>query len=599
MDTVNKARTISSINLKFTYLVSIWQSIKDRRIVLILGLCALFLYVPGVWWGLPHVSNPITIHGWDEDSVSGMIVLSEFYNLLIHPRPDWWVAYPLFHYLVLGALYAPYLAYLYLSGGLSKPTPDYPYGFADPITSIATLTMIGRLLTLAMAVGVVLIAYWIGRTVWDKRSGILAAVTVMLLSPMFYYSRTGNLDIPVLFWMSLAVLVIARSATYGINISRMVWLGVFSALAVTTKDQAYGALVPGIVFLIIYYFRKKEIPISRRWLNLSVLVLAGGITFILSSGFLISPQRFWLHLHFIIDFKKTFPTVTRPDGQVMYGFGGNVLRPRTPLGYANLFSDIVSALSEAIGPLLILVALVGIILAWKVTPFAKILIAMGLGHIFLVIVIVSHMQYRYAIFPAFVLALFAGRALAVGWQNAPNLKLFAALIGIVGLGWLSLKGVDLTYQMLFDARIPAAKCLATQLKPGDKVGYWGDVNQLPYLPVGVTPVSLPSNDSSINYLEQKSVKYVLVSPDAWSDPGMDRSWFLPIDIYNDLKNGTLGYQRLAVFPAPTLLGHAIKYLPIINPKVQVYGLPGDGLAKAGTVCQKYVSNNPSGNIGGE
>jgi hypothetical protein len=585
MDTIGKIRPIRSINFKFLNLAYIWQNISAHRMAVILGICAFCIYLPGVWWGLPHVSNPITLHGWDEDSVSGMIVLSEFYNLLIQPRPDWWVAYPLFHYIILGFLYAPYLAYLYLTGSLSKPTAAYPFGFADPIQSIATLTIIGRFLTLAMAVGVVIIAYSIVQTLWDKRSAILAAITVMLLSPMFYYSRTGNLDVPVLFWTSLAILMIARSMRYGITTGRMVWLGIFSALAVTTKDQAYGALAPGIVLLLIFHFRNKEIPISRRWSHLSTLLLAGIVTFVISSGFLINPQRFWLHLHFIMDFKNTFPTVTRPDGQIMYGFGGNVLRPRTPVGYANLFSDIVSALSEAIGPLFILVALVGIILAWKVTPFAKILIGMGLGHIFLVIVIVSHMQYRYAIFPAFVLALFAGRALAVGWQNAPNLKLITALIGIVCLGWLSLKGVDLTYQMLFDARIPAAECLATQLKPGDKVGYWGDVNQLPYLPVGVTPVSLPSNDSAINYLEQNSIRYVLVSPDAWSDPGMDRSWFLPVDIYNALKNGSLGYQRLAVFSPPSLLGYAIRYLPIINPKVQVYGLPGDGLAKTGSPCQ--------------
>ena len=75
------------------------------------------MYLPALWWGLPLATSGTVIHGWDVDGIAGISPLAEFHNLLVQPKSDWYVAYPLFHYLLLGLCYAPYLAWLWLTGG--------------------------------------------------------------------------------------------------------------------------------------------------------------------------------------------------------------------------------------------------------------------------------------------------------------------------------------------------------------------------------------------------------------------------------------------------------------------------------------------------
>lgn len=558
----------------------LWLRIKNHTIPILLGICALAIYLPGIGWGLPHVTNPQMIHGWDIDSVSGMIVLAEFHNLLVQAKPDWWIAYPLFHYLVLALFYVPYLAYLFLTGGFTAPSATYPYGFADPVGAIATLTLIARALTVLMASGVVVMAYLIARTVWDKTTGIVAAVAVMLTAPIVYYARTGNLDIPVLFWLGLAILVLAKSVTTGLTIRRAIWLGVFSALAVATKDQAYAALLPGLAALALLHLRNSAttgISLVRSWKPLFALATAGSLAYAVASGLVISPQRFFLHLQYISNFKESFYNIVRPDGQVMYGSGGNVLRASTPAGYALLTQDIGVALFESLGPLLLIAGVIGVLIAWRATPFSRVVIIMGLGHLILAVLPVRHMQYRYAIFPSFVLAFFIARAIVVGWHGTMLPKALAAGFVILGFGWLGIRGTDLTYQMLYDARLATGKCLEKNLRPGDQVGYFGGINQLPPLPKGITPVLLPADESAIDILQQKRVRFVIISPDAWSDPGMDRCWLIADSIYAKLQDGSLGYERLARFCTEPLLGQPLKYLPIVNPPAQIFGSPDDRL----------------------
>ena len=107
------------------------------RSALGLGGLALLVYVPAIGWGLPAVTGGDVIRGWDVDGISGIGPLAEFFNLLVGPTPDWYVVYPLFHYLLLGICYAPYLAWLWMSGGLASPSSVYPFGFDDGDVPVA------------------------------------------------------------------------------------------------------------------------------------------------------------------------------------------------------------------------------------------------------------------------------------------------------------------------------------------------------------------------------------------------------------------------------------------------------------------------------
>jgi len=542
-----------------------WRSwlLIDRTAWLV-GVTAIVIYLPGLCWGLPHATSEIGKHGWDGDSVVGILTLAELHNLFIQARPDWYVAYPLFHYLVLGFCYVPYLTGLWLTGGLSAPSGEYPYGLADPVETLAVLALVGRLVTLFMACGIVVAAYLTARTLWDRTTGVLAAAAAMLTQPMFYYARTGNLDVPVLFWTAVGLYMAARILTSGFTTRRGAWLGVVVALAVATKDQAYGAWVFGLVALVILVSWRQRLSIGHCW----PMLLSAAAVYGLASGLILSPKRFVAHVRFILDFNKAANVVVQfPD----------LLRPATFRGRALLLLENSEVLLEAVGPVLLVAALAGLWMTWRGTVFVRVLIAMAIGYAGLVLIPVQHVQYRYLMFPAYVVAFPAARALVLAFRGRTWTKAVAVAAAVTGFGHMAAKGVDLTYQMLFDARQEAGLWLAKQCSPGDQLTFFGSYNQLPALPRGVQAWQMPKDASIPGIWQQKRVRFVLVIPDFSSSPGMEWNRFIPEPVYKGLNDGSLGYEKVAHFRTPPLLGRPLKYLPFVNSSVQIYTPAGDSL----------------------
>lgn len=112
------------------------ELLRDRTAIQ-LALVALLLNLVGSWWGVPHMTNASAPpHGWEMDTTAGLGTLSELHNLF-YPKPDWYVAYPLLHYLAQGAAYAPYLLFLLLTGQVQNPTGTFPYGLQNPAVPVA------------------------------------------------------------------------------------------------------------------------------------------------------------------------------------------------------------------------------------------------------------------------------------------------------------------------------------------------------------------------------------------------------------------------------------------------------------------------------
>jgi hypothetical protein len=561
----------TSLDVKKSYLRLPSLNFGNDRVPFILALISIAVYIPGIWWGLPHATNPQGVHGWDVDAVTGIQTLSELYNLFVKAQPNWWVAYPPFHYIVLGISYLPYLAYMYLSGGLSGLSSAFPYGLSDPVKTIAILNIIGRSVTLMMACGIVVSTYLTSKIIWDKVSGLFAAFLMMLATPMFYYARTGNLDVPVLFWISLGILMIARILVYNFTIRRGILLGTFAALSVATKDQAYGAWLAGIGFLLIFYSRKKERenPATQHWdwkVSLSILI-PGGIVYALASGLVFSPMRFVNHLLFLVNYQETFPNVVQ----------ANILRPMDLPGYGYLTGDIFQALFFAIGPFFLILGMVGFLLTWRKNIFTRILLAMGLGYIILTIFPVRHMQYRYILLIVLIFAFFGGYALSAGWRAGGLFRSTTVLLIFLCFGWLIVRGMDLTYQMLFDARINAGNWLTAHCDTGDEVAFFGATpNLLPGLPAGMVPRSLPDDASAIKIIQQKKIQFIFGVPGSFNDVGLERTPFVPDIVFQGLKDGQLGYKRVAVFSTPPLFPSLSKDIPLtklgylVNPTIQIY-----------------------------
>jgi len=542
-----------------------WIS-SDDSLGFKLALVSLVVYLPGFRWGIPFATHPLTVRGWAIDSVAGINTLAELNNLFVRSAADWYAAYPVFHYLLLAVLYAPYLLFLKLTGGFAHPSAEFPFGFAHPETALGVLVGTGQMASLLMAAATVGFAYYIGRALGNRSAGVIAALAVMLTGPMVYYSRTGNLDVPVQFWIAAGMFVGVHALQRGLNVRSGVALGLLAAASVATKDQAYGVWIPALLYLVVHHLRVPRVDRPNgpsRWRPVVALVGTGAAGYAVLSGLVFWPSRFALHLDYLRHFDQTFFNVLHPTEMTL-------LRPRTLSGYGALLGDLLGGVSEAMGPVLLVFGVLGLALACRRSPGARFLCMGILGYIVLTIFPVRHMQYRYAIFPAFVLAIFAGvlgsHMLAT---RVTTRRLAGALLLAIAFGTESYRALDLTWQMVKDARYRASGWLATHSRPGDRIGFFGALHQLPALPSSLEPVQL-REDPSERAIREGKLRFIYVAPDYFSDALHERSTFLPEEIYRRLKNGTLGFRLVERFETAPLRGSWLRYFPYVNPPVQVF-----------------------------
>ena len=157
---------------------------------LVLGLLLLASLALNAWmvtWGLPSTT------GWAPDEILPSAVLEArargFSN-------GWHDKYPPLHFRLLSGLYSPMLA----GGGASVPTETYH-----------RLFLAGRLLTVAMGVGCILLVFLCGRRVLDERKALIAAAIVTVMAPFVFYAKLANVDVPYLFWWLLSLLFLLRA----------------------------------------------------------------------------------------------------------------------------------------------------------------------------------------------------------------------------------------------------------------------------------------------------------------------------------------------------------------------------------------------------
>ena len=153
---------------------------QSRVTVLVLGLVAIALYAPMIGWGVPHATAPDRIKTFATDEILPLEGLAEMHNTFVVSKPDRNYGYPWWHYFVVSAAQAPYVAYLLLSGKMKSPSLEFPFGLLDPVGALRRLTFIGRLVSILMAAGIVMAAYFFSRTLWGHLAGVITAVLVML-----------------------------------------------------------------------------------------------------------------------------------------------------------------------------------------------------------------------------------------------------------------------------------------------------------------------------------------------------------------------------------------------------------------------------------
>ncbi|HEY8149852.1 MAG TPA: glycosyltransferase family 39 protein, partial [Vicinamibacteria bacterium] len=225
---------------------------------------SLILGAWGLRWGLPSE------FGWAPDEVLPADVDAAVAQRFAH---GWHTKYPPLHFALLAAASAP----VRLAGRVS--------GWDAARVHDARMTA-GRVLSLVLSLGLLIVVYRCGREVGDPLAGVLAAALLLSSVPFVYYAKMANLDVPYLFWFALSLLFFLRALRRA-RTSDFTLFALSAAAAVATKDQAFALYVLTVPFLAweIVRGRPAEGVAGRAsGRQLAVLLGGGAIAFAVLSG---------------------------------------------------------------------------------------------------------------------------------------------------------------------------------------------------------------------------------------------------------------------------------------------------------------------------
>lgn len=519
---------------------------------------ALLLYVPGIWWGLPDGTGLGRDRPWGSDELGPVGAINELYGVFAAHHPSFNPQYPLFQYIWQAIFVGPYYVALWLTHHLSYPDPNFPFGLDDPPFELGVMTILARSVSLLMGAGVVAVAFATGEVLGNRRTAIVAALLVLLEYPMFYYSRTSNVDMGALFWTALGLLVFAQCLRHGVTLRRGLALGVFAGLAVAAKDPSYGAFLPvGVVFLFLHVraVRRAGKGFDAMWQVPAAALGAASTAYVVASGLVFRPSRYLQHFRYVTHGS------TGPGRSPFY-----FRYPPTPTGYLHVANELAQQLINAMGLPMLICACAGI--AYWALRRREMLpwVLPAVGVIVGVILPVRFVLLRFVLIVVYVLAFCAADLLSRWSERARGLPRAAALaVTVAVVGWSALRGADLTYQMLYDSRYTAARWLAATMRPGDRVGHAGPAGNLPHLPPEIRTTAL--NARRLQDLPGGSGPEFIVAM-ALQDFESEHERALPEETYQALVAGTLGYRQAAVFRGASLFRD--RPATFVNPPVHIF-----------------------------
>lgn len=567
-----------------------WRNDRPSVVVPVaLFVFALFVYTRAVDWGLPAGDET-----WAADAIKPSAPLAvAFQNFLAQgPNSGWfWFKYPPLHAFVLCAVYAPYLAWLFLSGGVHQFTSDYPYGMADPVATLSKLSLLGRLTSAIMGAGSALLVYQIVQRSFDRTSAVLAALVVTLAYPMVFYSQTTNVEVPYLFWLLAALLGAVRIVEGDERARWWMLLGVGAALSVSTKELAAGFFAGLPVVIIGASLFARRPPWS--WIRGGFLAAAAfAVAIAVANNALYNPLGFSQRIGFL--------TQTLPREIVLkyapYYFpielGGN---RGADVELAQLSTAASRLLASLSWPTLAL-SLAGWALALRRRPAWTLLLLTTAATYYLVSVrAMLSLSLRYLL-PLTVLfaataGIALGRLVAKGPARAARIATASA-----ALAWIFAYGWDVNRMMTGDGRYAAEAWMAASSTAGLNVEIYQHRTYLPRFPGTMRVQEVDYEQRDAGAFASRAPQLVVLSSSGlsgvtvrykqdWQDDDQAEDGYSPAqrsasgqvmnftrdanaDFLRRLQSGELGYEEAARFvvdpwiPRPTIQS--------LNPEITIY-----------------------------
>jgi hypothetical protein len=408
--------------------------------IILFCLSAALLYGLGIFWGLPSILSPAS------DSPAPLSPL----NWIARYR-DTSVSqiYPPVHQLLCLAAYGVVLLGWKIAGGIGAISKVYPYGFHNPTLVFSSLLLVTNLLSLAMGLGILVCmrSFRLGRP-----AGTWYAMSLLGLSGVFaYYARVGNLDVPYMFWFVLSWLMVWRYIFSKPDRKLLVLAAIAGALAIGTKDQAYG-LEFGLCLVLLFVSPERAANAIRARLKTAFL-FGGTLSLVYAiTAIAVNPWRWWAHVNHwrvFLDsgFEQTFPQW--------------IIFLRAVLQASHILSP---------GGLVLGIVGLGLLLRRGAWRQAAVLFIPPVAYYATVIMKLGLIVDRYVLVPAFALALCAGFAGSelLDWSRRSRITRYAAvaLLAAVAADQVIESLIPVTYCQLLDVRREAASELPSLVAPG-------------------------------------------------------------------------------------------------------------------------------------
>ena len=470
-----------------------------RALWLVLG-AAVVLGAWGLRWGLPSE------YGWAPDEVLPADVDGAVAQRFAH---GWHSKYPPLHFALLAVASAP------------VQVAGRAMGWDAARVHDARMTT-GRVLSLVMSLGLLIVVYRCGRELGDPLAGVLAAALLLSSVPFVYYAKMANLDVPYLFWFALSLLFFLRALRRA-RASDFTLFALGAAAAVATKDQAFALYVLTVPFLVWDVVRPQPSEGasggSRPGRRLVMMLGTGVIAYAVLSGALVNTGGWLAHVRLIAG---PASSAFRMFDQ---GLGGHV----------ELLAQTARHLVFVLGWPSLLAVLAGLVIAWRERARHHALLATlvpALSYVLFFLLVVLYVYDRFLLPIALVLSLFGGLALARALRARSWLGRGAAA-AVLAFGFVRAASVDVL--LARDSRYAVEDWLRREVGPGALVAAVGPLEYLPRL----DGLHWRRLGPAASRLAQVHPDVVVVNTDyaRRADEGTGERAF-----YSALDDGSLGYE---------------------------------------------------------
>ena len=400
----------------------------------------------GIRYGLPNV------YTWAQDE----IIPAEVLDGLQQRFSNGWVSrYPPLHYGFLALAYAP------------VRLASEPVAVSPESKTYERLFLAGRLLSLLMALGTLLLLHACAVETVGPGAAPFAALCLALSPTFVYYAKFANLDGPYLFWFALSLLFLLRFLRAR-GTGDLLLATAAAALSIGTKDQAYAlfALLPLVVVPAIAEARRRErkgaAPLAvLRDERVLLPLLAAVVILAAAHNLLFNASGFARHLELITG-----------DASRDYR-----MFEKSLLGEWRVFVLALRLVVFVLGEPAALLSLLGMLLAWRAREgclLTTLLPLLSAQLLFLGVVLYAY--DRFLLPHAFVLSLFAARAFA-SFGRVPRA---AALAAVLGYGVLRCVSLDLLLEN--DARYAVERWFDANVPKQSRIAVLGTLEYMPRLP---------------------------------------------------------------------------------------------------------------------